>query len=77
MKTINYNGREIKTNLGENYSITDGNDKKTMRMFLKDDFRETDSEMFKRIAEKGYNKITFYHTTTRIKGYYHTIAFAK
>lgn len=77
MKTINYNGREIKTNLGENYSITNGNDKKTMRMFLKDDFRETDSEMFKRIAEMGYNKITFYFTTTAVRGYYHIIAFSK
>lgn len=76
MKTINYNGREIKTNLGENYSVCDGNDKKTMKMFLKE-FRETDGEMFKRIAEKGYNKITFYHTTTAVRGYYHTIAFAK
>lgn len=76
MKTINYNGREIKTNLGENYSITNGNDKKTMCMFLQE-FRESDEEMFKRIAEKGYNKITFYHTTTAVRGYYNTIAFAK
>ena len=76
MKTINYNGREIKTNLGENYSVCDGNDKKTMRMFLQE-FRESDEEMFKQIAEKGYNKITFYYTTTAVRGYYNTIAFAK
>ena len=77
MKTVVYDGREIKTNLGGNYPFCDGNDKKTMTMYIRDSIRETDEEMFNRIARYGYNRITFYHTTTAIRGIYHLIAFAK
>lgn len=77
MRIVEYNGREIKTNLGGNYPFCDGNDKKTMRMYISDSIRESDEEMFERIAKKGYTRITFYYTTTRIRGIYHLIAFAK
>ena len=77
MKTVIYDGREIKTNLGGNYPFCDGNDKKTMKMFICESIGETDEQMFKRIASKGYNRITFYYVTTRIKGLYDRIAYAK
>lgn len=86
MKTIEYNGRQIKTNLGNNYPFCDGNDKATMEMRLpqvvltpgdKYSHRETDTEMFDRLASMGYNRITFYKTTTAVRGYYDTIAFVK
>lgn len=86
MRIVEYNGREIKTNLGGGYPFCDGNGKKTMTMFLpktvltagdKYAHIETDDEMFNRIAGYGYTRITFYYTTTMIRGLYKTIAFAK
>ena len=52
MRIVEYNGREIKTNLGGNYPFCDGNDKKTLRMYISDSIRESDEEMFERIAKK-------------------------
>lgn len=86
MKTVVYDGREIKTNLGGNYPFCDGNDKKTMRMILPDTVltagdkychTESADEMFERLAKRGYTRITFYYTTTMIRGIYDLIAFAK
>lgn len=73
MKEIN----GIKTNLGNDYSICNGNRKKTMIMKLPLNCMENDSEMFERLSKNGYKKITFYYTTTRIKGCYDLIAYCK
>ena len=86
MKTIEYNGRQIKTNLGGGYPMSDGNDKATMSMRLPDvvlregdkySHRETDEEMFARLAASGYDRITFYRVTTAVRGFYDIIAFVK
>lgn len=86
MKVIEYNGREIKTNLGGEYPFCDGNDKATMTMILpkwinpdgdRYAHKECDTEMFERLAKCGYNRITFYYTTTAIRGLYDLIAFVK
>lgn len=77
MKTVIYDGREIKTNLGGNYPFCDGNDKKTMRLCIKMDERETDEEMFERLARRGYSRITFYYTTTMVRGYYKKVAYVR
>lgn len=66
----------VMTNLGGNYSICDGNYKKTMTMHLKRDCHETDREMFDRLKH-SYKRITFYYVTTRIRGYYEVIAYCK
>lgn len=66
----------IKTNLGSNYSICNGEDKKTMIMKLAK-FRESDKEMFERLKDNGYKRITFYYVTTRVKGLYDLIAYVK
>lgn len=66
----------IKTNLGSNYSICNGEDKKTMMMKLCK-FRESDKEMFERLKNCGYKKITFYYVTTRVRGLYDLIAYVK
>ena len=66
----------VKTNLGGNYSFSDGNDKKTMEMRLPKDFRETDEEMFNRL-KYCYSRITFYYVTTAGRGYYEIIAYCK
>lgn len=70
-------GKEIKTNINEDYSITKGNGRKTMKLELKKGFRETDEEMLERLIRYGYTTITFYHATTAIRGYYDTIAYCK
>lgn len=86
MRTIEFEGREIKTNLGGNYPFCDGNDKKTMKMCLPDvvltagdKYKHTEcaDEMFERLARRGYNRITFYYTTTMIRGIYDLIAYVK
>lgn len=78
MKTIERNGRQIKTNLGKgDYPFCDGNDKATMTMHLRRDYRESDTEMFERLARYGYTRITFYRTTTRVRGIYSLLAFCK
>lgn len=80
------NGREITTNYGGNYSFYNGEDKKTMyyenmQWVLEDGCKykslEGEKKMFQRLVNEGYSRITFYYVTTRIRGYYETIAFCK
>lgn len=74
------NGIEVRTNYRESfngYSFSDGNGKKTMSMHLTKDCRESDTEMLERLVASGYRTITFYYTTTRVRGYYDLIAFCK
>lgn len=77
MKKVIFEGREIKTNLGSDYPFSNGNGKKTMSMHIRHDHRESDVEMFERLAKDGYNTITFYKVTTRVKNYHDLIAFCK
>lgn len=77
MKKMIVNGREISTNYGSYYPFSDGNNKKTMIMQLKNSCIETDKEMLERLVNRGYKRITFYYTTTSVKGYHDLIAFCK
>lgn len=77
MKKIIINGREITTNLGGNYSVGNGESTATMELKVKTDCRETDEEFVKRLAEKGYTKITLKYATTCVRGYYKTYALVK
>ncbi len=77
MKTVIYKDKTIKTNLGGVYPFTDGNDKNTMTMHIKKSCLESDKEMFERLAEQGYTRITFYRTATAVRGLYDTIAYCK
>lgn len=69
MKTININGREIKTNMGGHYSVRDGNDTKNGVVMI-GRWGETEEDMLKRFAEYGYKRVTFCYSATRVKGYY-------
>lgn len=77
MRKMIIDGREITTNLGENYSIGNGNDTATMRVMIKDSFRESDEDFVKRLASYGYTRITLKLATTAIRGYYSTYALVK
>lgn len=77
MKKIIINGREITTNLGENYSMGNGNDTATMRVMVKTSFRESDEDFVKRLASYGYTRITLKLATTAVRGYYDTYALVK
>ena len=88
MHKITVNGREIKTNYNEhsNYPMSNGEDKVTMVMelaqwILRDGCKykslESDDDMFQRLVARGYKTITFYRTTTRVRGLYDIIAYCK
>lgn len=77
MKTININGKTVKTNLGGSYSINTRQQHKTMRLMIRDSIHETDEEMFARLVSYGYTHITFYYSTTRIPGLYDLFAYVK
>lgn len=77
MKKIIINGREITTNLGENYSFGNGNNTATMSVRIKRDLRETDREFVERLAKAGYTHITLKLSTTSVRGYYDTYALVK
>lgn len=74
MKVIEFNGKKLKTNLGEVYSIDPGNGRKTMRMAAKRT-DETEREFFERLAKCATKKITLFRVTTYVNGYYNTIAY--
>lgn len=76
MKTIEIYGKQIKTNLGEVYSIDHGNGRKTMNMATKG-FHETEREFFERIAKWATKRITFFRVTTAVPGYHDIIAYWK
>lgn len=80
MKKMTVKGVEVNTNYRQSwngYPFSNGNSKKTMSMHLAKNCRETDTEMLERLVDKGYTTVTFYYTTTRVKGYYNLIAFCK
>ena len=65
MKIIEVNGKQVKTNLNENYSR------------LPDDmladalpFGMTEEKYLKQLVDMGYTKVTFYYATTRVRGYH-------
>ena len=73
-------GKEVRTNYRESwngYPFSDGNSKKTMSMHIASGCRETDTEMLTRLVGYGYTTVTFYYTTTRVRGIYDLIAFCK
>ena len=87
MKKVTINGREITTNYyAREYSIDSGNGRATMTMCLrrwvlhegeKYKSMETLKEMFERLVSDGYTKITFFRTTTAVRGLYDYIAYCK
>lgn len=77
MKKIIINGTEIKTNLGSNYPIGDGNDTATMSVRIKKDIWETDEKFVERLAKEGYTTISLKYATTCVRGYYNTYALVK
>ena len=74
MKEMIINGKKIKTNLGGNYSIGNGNSTKTKDLMIKKSCFESDEEMLKRLVDLGYTSITFKYGTTSVRGYYSTYA---
>lgn len=76
MKTIEFNGKQLKTNLGEVYSVDHGNGRKTMRMAAKRT-DETEREFFERLAKWATKNVTFFRVTTYVPGYYNVIAYYK
>ena len=89
MRKMVVNGREITTNYKEHfdYPMHDGNtgfatmcyepEQWVLREGCQYKSKEGEDEMFQRLVNKGYKRITFYRSTTRIRGYYETIAFCK
>ena len=79
MRKIIVNEKEVITNYGENgmYTVVVGNDLPNYTMELKKDIRETDEEFLERLVEKGYTRIRFALTTTRVRGYYNSIAYCR
>lgn len=79
MRKMIINGHEVTTNYEKygSYPMCDGNDKKTMRMMIRENCRESAEEMLERLAGYGYTRITFYETSTRVKGIHNLIAYCK
>lgn len=89
MRKIMVNGREINTNYKEHfdYPMHNGNSGfatmyyEPMQWILREGCKyksqESIDEMFQRLVNSGYTKITFYRATTRVRGLYHIIAFCK
>lgn len=78
MKKIEIKGKEITTNFGENgmFTVVAGNNLPNYTMELPM-FRETDSQFLERLVDKGYTRIRFAQTTTKVKGYHDTIAYCR
>ena len=86
MKEITVNGKTVKTNIGETYRVVRGDRKDGWSMQFKEwvldegcKYRreETDKEMLERLVAKGYTTIRFVETTTAIRGFHNTWAYAK
>lgn len=89
MRKMIIDGREIKTNYNEHfdYPMHNGNSGfstmcyESMQWVLRDGnkykSRESIDEMFERLVNSGYSRITFYRVTTRVRGLYDIIAFCK
>ena len=70
-------GKEIKTNIGGRYRLWNGNDyPKTMKV-APVPFGKTEEDLLDELVAKGYTKITFVETTTRVRGYHNVYAFYK
>ena len=92
MRKITINGKEITTNLRtaeDRYNDRDyqilTEDRDTM-VYKRPQwistpegggYFETDVMMFDRLVEEGYARITFYRTTTSVRGYHKLIAYCK
>ena len=85
--SIKVKSKTIKTNFGmeNDYPILNG-ERSTMILekmqWVCDDgdmyeHLEGDHRMYQRLVEKGYSTITFYRRPTRVRGYYHIIAYCK
>lgn len=86
MKKVEINNRMVSTNYGQDYAILSGDGPSTMhcehmQWVLEDgakyQTKEGERKMFERLVAQGYSKITFYRTTTTIRGYYEIIAYCK
>ena len=79
MKKLNINGREVLTNYERfaDYPIDHRSyAHKNATLCLRKNHCESDEEMLERLVERGFTRITFYETTTRVKGYHDLIAYA-
>lgn len=88
MKKMVVNGREIKTNYKEHYEYPMHNGYggttmhyETLRWIKRDGqqykSQESIDEMFQRLVNEGYTRITFYRMSTAIRGYNEIVAFCK
>ena len=88
MRKMMVNGKEIRTNYKEHneYPMHNGYGGTTMYyeklQWVKRDGEQYKSqecidEMFNRLVEKGYSRITFYRMSTSIRGYNEVVAFCK
>ena len=78
MKAMTVNGREIKTNFNKmcNFPVYNGYGGTTMT-YNRIRSSETIEQMFNRLVEEGYTRITFYRMTTAVRGWNEIIAFCK
>ena len=78
MRSINVNGKDIKTNFGEEsmYHMHSGNPGKTQRMESPRK-AETDKEFLERLVNSGYKQIRFARCSTRVTGWHETIALCR
>ncbi len=76
MRKVMVRDYEVTTNLGGNYTLCDGEDKKTMTLVCQKNFRESDKEMLERLAP-FYKRVSFYYVTTAVRGYYELVAYVK
>jgi hypothetical protein len=65
MRKMTINGKEILTNYGQDYPRLPDNMTATHLPF-----RMSFEEFLKEAVNKGYTRITFYYTTTRVRGYH-------
>lgn len=72
--------KEIKTNYREDryeYLLCNGDSKEGWVMMLQTSPRESVKEMYERLAAQGWTRISFYETSTRVKGIHNIIAYVK
>lgn len=81
MKTVVFNGKEIKTNVDASHGFATGNESWSFHrpswiLSEGEKYRhmESEREMFERLAKEGYSKITFYWLRTSVRGYYDLVA---
>lgn len=78
MKSIEVNGKTIKTNYGESsmFNLHSGNPGKTQTLYVERD-GETNDEFFRRMVDLGYKTIRFATYATNVSGWHKMIALCR